>query len=259
MFGAVMRMKEKKENHGRSPTQLRKHEKKSTGLSFGNVHPRYNLDLPARPDVLTYSGGVARNMGVGRGHRSNKSNAGKRVAIIQRMRNNVVQRCYGWQTQSATDPKPVDKVDNTSGKRLVNINNYTEHRDDSNVRLYGTYRELTSAKVKDAHHIIQHAAVREVTGYSKDAAPTIQVVGPAFSKGSEHYYLSYDQKSATIGGTYGAERTIGMNAVQRRLGVSGTDLNILGDYVDRYFCGELKLSTDSATRIPRDRHGVTKG
>lgn len=93
MFGAVMRMKEKKENHGRSPTQLRKHEKKSTGLSFGNVHPRYNLDLPARPDVLTYSGGVARNMGVGRGHRSNKSNAGKRVAIIQRMRNNVVQRC----------------------------------------------------------------------------------------------------------------------------------------------------------------------
>ena len=248
MFGAVMRMKEKKENHGRSPTQLRKHEKKSTGLSFGNVQPRYNLDLPARPDALTYAKENQINISLG-----------KRVAIIQRMRNNVVQRCYGWQTQSATDPKPVDKVDNTSGKRLVNINNYTEHRDDSNVRLYGTYRELTSAKVKDAHHIIQDAAVRDVIGYSRDAAPTIQVVGPAFSKGSEHYYLSCDQKSATIGGTYGAERTIGMNAVQRRLGVSGTDLNILGDYVDRYFCGELKLSTDSATRIPGDRYGVTKG
>lgn len=99
MFGAVMRMKEKKENHGRSPTQLRKHEKKSTGLSFGNVQQRYNSDLPARPDALTYSGDVARSMDIGREHLVNKSSAGKRVAIIQRMRNNVVQRCYGGQTE----------------------------------------------------------------------------------------------------------------------------------------------------------------
>lgn len=82
MFGAVMRMERKKENHGRSPTQLRKYEKQSTGLSFNNVQPRYNLDLPARPDVLTYTK-----------ENQIKISSGKGVAIIQRMRNNVVQRC----------------------------------------------------------------------------------------------------------------------------------------------------------------------
>lgn len=81
------------------------------------MHPRYNLDLPARPDVLTYSGGVARNMGVGRGHRSNKSNAGKRVAIIQRMRNNVVQRCKSAQGNKAKDKsKRLQYMGKTPGK-----------------------------------------------------------------------------------------------------------------------------------------------
>ena len=93
MFGAVMRMERKKENHGRSPTQLRKYEKQSTGLSFNNVQPRYNLDLSARSDVLTYTK-----------ENQIKISSGKGVAIIQRMRNNVVQRCdpSGFMQQQST-------------------------------------------------------------------------------------------------------------------------------------------------------------
>lgn len=120
MFGAVMRMERKKENHGRSPTQLRKYEKQSTGLSFNNVQPRYNLDLPARPDALTYSGGVARSTGVGRGHRSNKSNAGKRVAIIQRKRNNVIQRCEQNQGDSPSAKLPAFDGKTTRGILVLN-------------------------------------------------------------------------------------------------------------------------------------------
>lgn len=54
--------------------------------------------LRARLGALAYThemhpGGEARSTGVGRDYNASESSAGKRVAIIQRMRNNVVQRC----------------------------------------------------------------------------------------------------------------------------------------------------------------------
>lgn len=63
--------------------------------------------LKARMDALAYthemhSGGEARSMGVGRNHHASESSIGKRVAIIQRMRNNVVQKCGSNQGGSGT-------------------------------------------------------------------------------------------------------------------------------------------------------------
>lgn len=80
------------------PTQLRARMKQSVESVFDDVPVHYNLDMPSRLGALSYtqemhSGGVERSMDVGRGHQANESSAGKRVAIIQQMRNNVVQRC----------------------------------------------------------------------------------------------------------------------------------------------------------------------
>ena len=74
--------------------------------------------------------------------------------------------------------------------------------------------------MKDAHHIVQDAAVRDIPGYDRGSAPAIQADGPSTQIGSEHYNMTYDQSHATTGGTYGAERTIGMESVKERLDVS---------------------------------------
>lgn len=63
--------------------------------------------LRARLGALAYTheihpGGEARSTGVGRDHNTSESGTGKRVAIIQRMRNNVVQRCEERQSGSGT-------------------------------------------------------------------------------------------------------------------------------------------------------------
>lgn len=80
------------------PTQLRARTKQGTKSFFDDMSVHYDSDMPSRLDVLAYTqgmhfGGVARGTDVGRGHQTNENGAGKGVAIIQRMRNNVVQRC----------------------------------------------------------------------------------------------------------------------------------------------------------------------
>ncbi|WP_224101122.1 RHS repeat-associated core domain-containing protein [Paraburkholderia caribensis] len=50
-------------------------------------------------------------------------------------------------------------------------------------RGYGAYSEVDP----DSHHIIQNAAVRDVTDYSRSQAPAVQLNGPSTSVGSEHY------------------------------------------------------------------------
>lgn len=65
--------------------------------------------LRARLGALAYthemhSGGVARSTGVGRDHNTSESGTGKRVAIIQRMRNNVVQKCADEGSNSSNKP-----------------------------------------------------------------------------------------------------------------------------------------------------------
>jgi RHS repeat-associated protein len=67
--------------------------------------------------------------------------------------------------------------------------------------------ELRSAGLKDAHHVIQDAAVRDLPGYDTNAAPGVQLEGPSTSVGSPHYEATQVQRAAG-GGTYADEQTI---------------------------------------------------
>ena len=143
-------------------------------------------------------------------------------------------------------------------RRLVNINDWNGDINDPSVRLYGTYDELRDAGVKDGHHIVQDASVRDVLGYKKGEAPAIQADGPSTKTGSEHYNLTYDQSHATTGGTYGKEKSIGLSSVEKNLGLSQNDIKTLSNYLDNYFCNNLGLNDDSPIRIPGNRHHISE-
>lgn len=151
-----------------------------------------------------------------------------------------------------------DKENNTKQqqRKLTNINGYEGDVNAPTVRLYGTYGELSDAGVKDAHHLLQDAAMRNVEGYKKRNAPAIQADGPSTLVGSEHYNLTYDQSHASASGTYGIEKQIGMDSSTKNLNLSGSDSNTVNAFVDNYFMGNLGLSSDSQTRIPGNRHHV---
>lgn len=73
------------------PTQLRASMKQRTEPVFDAASAHYNLDMPSRFGALSYT--QEKRVDVGRGHQANESSVVKKVAIIQRIRNNVVQRC----------------------------------------------------------------------------------------------------------------------------------------------------------------------
>ena len=62
----------------------------------------------------------------------------------------------------------------------------------------GTYGDLVSSGQKDAHHIIQDAAVRDILGYNRMDAPAIQLDGPSNVVGTEHYYATITQRRKGI-------------------------------------------------------------
>lgn len=120
-----------RENRTGIPTQLKERMEQSTGLSFDDVRVHYNSALPARLDALAYtqrnqveigpgqerhlphelghvvqqklgavranathSSGVALNTDPALEHQADELGAGKKLAIVQRMRNNnIIQRC----------------------------------------------------------------------------------------------------------------------------------------------------------------------
>lgn len=121
---------QKKVNRTGIPTQLKERLEQSTGVSLDDVRVNYNSGLPARLDALAYTKGNRVEIGSGQerhlphelGHvvqqklgmvranamhpsgeamntdqslerQADEIGAGKRVAIAQRMGNNVVQRC----------------------------------------------------------------------------------------------------------------------------------------------------------------------
>ncbi|MBQ9200708.1 MAG: hypothetical protein IJ141_11075 [Lachnospiraceae bacterium] len=120
-------------------------------------------------------------------------------------------------------------------------------------RKTGTYKELREAGYKDAHHIIQDAAVKDIEGYNKGSAPAIQLEGPSNQVGTEHYIATMVQRQGG-GGTYGQERGIAYKAL-RKAGFSIEESKAYVRYADNYFMGELGLTLDSPTRIPGNRKG----
>jgi len=47
--------------------------------------------------------------------------------------------------------------------------------------------ELRSAGLKDAHYVIQDAAIRDLPGYDTNKAPGVQLEGPSTQIGTPHY------------------------------------------------------------------------
>lgn len=109
---------------------------------------------------------------------------------------------------------------------------------------------LRAAGKKDAHHVIQDAAARELPGYNTNAAPGIQLAGPANVAGTPHNIATGVQRQAG-GGTYAAERRIGYKAM-RRAGVSEGDARAAIGRADDYF-GSIGVGPATITRIPGNR------
>ncbi len=114
----------------------------------------------------------------------------------------------------------------------------------------GTYGELKNAGIKDAHHVIQDAAVRDLPGYDSRAAPAVELKGPATRVGTAHYEATQVQRQAG-GGTYADERKIAYEAL-RRAGLSHEEAQALIGRADAYF-KSIGVTPSTPTRIPGNR------
>ena len=114
----------------------------------------------------------------------------------------------------------------------------------------GTYGELKNAGIKDAHHVIQDAAVRELPGYDSRTAPAVELKGPATRVGTAHYEATQVQRQAG-GGTYADERRIAYEAL-RRAGLSHEEARTLIGRADDYF-KSIGVTPSTPTRIPGNR------
>jgi RHS repeat-associated protein len=110
--------------------------------------------------------------------------------------------------------------------------------------------ELRDAKLKDAHHVVQDSAVRDLPGYNTNAAPGVQLQGPANVRGTLHQLTRPVQRQAG-GGTYAAERRIGYKAL-RKAGVDKADARQAIGEADDYF-QSIGVTPSTPTRIPGDR------
>jgi hypothetical protein len=114
----------------------------------------------------------------------------------------------------------------------------------------GTVGALRAAGKKDAHHVIQDAAVRDLPGYNSNAAPGVQLQGPSTTVGTPHNLATAVQREAG-GGTYGAERRIGYRAL-RKAGFSRAQSRDAIRRADDYF-RSLGVGPATITRIPGNR------
>ena len=110
--------------------------------------------------------------------------------------------------------------------------------------------DLRAAGLKDAHHVIQDAAVRDLPGYSTRAAPGVALPGPSTAVGSPHYIATQVQRQAG-GGTYAAERRIGYKGL-RQSGYTKPDARQIISETDAWF-QSIGVTPTTPTRIPGNR------
>lgn len=116
--------------------------------------------------------------------------------------------------------------------------------------LTNSIKDIRQAGLKDAHHVIQDAAVRDLPGYNTRLAPGVQLPGPANAIGTPHYRATQVQRQAG-GGTYGAERRIAYKAL-REAGYSRGDARQSIAEADVYF-NSIGVTSSTPTRIPGGR------
>jgi RHS repeat-associated protein len=114
----------------------------------------------------------------------------------------------------------------------------------------GTYGELRALAIRDGHHVIQDAAVRDLPGYSRARAPAVELPGPSTRSNTPHWAATVVQRQRG-GGTFAAERRIGYKAL-RRAGMSAEEARIEIYRADAYF-RSIGVQPSTPTRIPGNR------
>ncbi len=159
----------------------------------------------------------------------------------------TTQECPLKAKPSSTEPTTQTKLtdnDKGSGHEVSRITT-----DDSG-RRYGSYGDLKADGIKDAHHIIQDAAVRDLPGYNRNDAPAVELSGPSTEVGSEHYEATQAQRQAG-GGNYAAERKIAQNSLSKA-GLSPDQVQTALQNSDQYFQG-IGVGPSTPTRVPGNR------
>ena len=116
----------------------------------------------------------------------------------------------------------------------------------------GTKDELKAMGVTDGHHIVQHAAARDLPGYTHGGAPSIGLPGPSPTVGTPHYKATQAQRScAGNGGNIGQELAVG----EQSLRAAGASAAIAGTATDFARSGFAAMGHGPATptRIPGNR------
>jgi hypothetical protein len=120
---------------------------------------------------------------------------------------------------------------------------------------YGpTVGELRANGLKDAHHIIQDAAVRNLPGYGTNAAPGVVLSGPSNTIGTPHNLATQAQRGLAMGGNYGSERLVAYRAL-REGGLSIQESLDALERADKYFRECLGIDLDTITNYPGNRTG----
>lgn len=106
-----------------------------------------------------------------------------------------------------------------------------------------------------SHHIIQDAAVRQLSGvadradvrYSHSQAPTVNLEGGSHDRGSQHDLANRAQQATQVPrGTYGAERVVALEALR----AAGVPFEVIADSIyraDRYFIDHLGWNFSTPT------------
>jgi RHS repeat-associated protein len=110
--------------------------------------------------------------------------------------------------------------------------------------------DLRADRLRDAHHVVQDAAMRDIPGYATEAAPGVQLTGPSTRRGSPHYQATQVQRQRG-GGTYASERRIAYKAL-REAGFTPDEARAAIEAADKYF-QQLGVSRGTPTRIPGNR------
>lgn len=134
--------------------------------------------------------------------------------------------------------------------REARVSNDTESVRPGAQKLTTPIGDLRAAGMKDAHHVIQDAAVRELPRYNSNHAPGVRLPGPSTAKGTLHNVATSVQRKLG-GGTYAAERRIGYKAI-RQAGYNVRDARQIMEETDAYF-NSIGVWPSTPTRIPGNR------
>jgi RHS repeat-associated protein len=119
------------------------------------------------------------------------------------------------------------------------------------------YSEAPKVIGYENHHVIQDAAVKNLSGYNPDAAPTTPLKGPASMVGTQHHAATQVQRNTILGGTYGAERKVAFKALVAAEHTPREAVKIIHS-ADNYF-NSIGVTKDTATRVPKNRPNPKRG